>query len=139
MSLWQAEAGAKEDLPRPADGQGHAFFQIAVAAQKGQSFLDEGLRLKGDQVGLVPVDALVIGGVDGPGFLGIEREIAEALAGAHLSRAQDQMVGIDCADGVAVLGEVELDGGQRVTGFEPADLGLADPAQFQERQGAVFT
>jgi hypothetical protein len=52
------------------------------------------------------VDALVIGGVDGPGFLGIEREIAEALAGAHLSGAQDQMVGIDCADGVAVLGEV---------------------------------
>jgi len=46
------------------------------------------------------------------------------------------MVGVDCADGVAVLGEVELDGGQGVTGFEPADLGLADPAQFLERQGA---
>jgi len=46
------------------------------------------------------------------------------------------MVGVACADGVAVLGEVELDGGQGVTGFEPADLGLADPAQFLERQGA---
>jgi hypothetical protein len=69
LVLWQAEAGAKEDFPRPAAGQrheAHAFFQVAVAAQKSQSFLDEGLRLKGDEVGLVPMDALVIGGVDGP-------------------------------------------------------------------------
>jgi|SRR6516164_6571703 len=69
--------------------EAHAFFEVAVAAQKGQSFLDEGLRVKGDQVRLVPVDALVIGGIDSSSFLGIEREIAEALAGAHLSGAQN--------------------------------------------------
>jgi hypothetical protein len=34
------------------------------------------------------------------------------------------MVGVDLADGVAVLGEVKLDGGRGVAGFESADLGL---------------
>ena len=138
LLFWRAEAGAKEDFTRPAAGQGHeghAFFEVAVAAQKGQGFLDESLRIKGDQVGLVPVNALVIGGVDGPSFFGIEREIGKTLAGAHLSGAQDQMVGVDCV-GVAVLGEVKLDGGQGVIVLESADLGLADPAQFLQGQGA---
>jgi hypothetical protein len=62
---------------------------------------------------------------------GSRREIAEALAGAHFSRAQDQMVGVDLADGVAVPGEV-----RGVAGFKPADLGLTDAAQFLEGQSA---
>ena len=36
--------------------------------------------------------------------------IAEALAGVHLSGAQDQMVRVGLSDGVAVFGEVEVDG-----------------------------
>src|ERR1700758_1082453 len=68
--FWQAELGAKEDLGRPAAGQGHeahAYFQIAVAGQKVQRRLDEGLRIQRDQVGLVAVDALVVGGVKSAG------------------------------------------------------------------------
>ena len=41
LVLWQAEAGAKEDFPRPAAGQrheGHAFFQVAVAARSASSW-----------------------------------------------------------------------------------------------------
>jgi len=57
------------------------------------------------------VDALVIGGVDSPGFLRGKRKVAEVLAGAHFSGAQDRVVWVECPDGVAVLGEVELDGG----------------------------
>ena len=61
--FWEAELGAKENLGRPAPGErheAHAFFEVAVACQQGQSFLDEGLRIKWDEVGLVPVDALVV-------------------------------------------------------------------------------
>ena len=61
---------------------------------------------------------------------GGKRKVAEALAGAHFPGAQDQVVWVERADGVAVLREVELDGGRGVAGFEPADLGLADSAQF---------
>ena len=44
----EAELGAKEDLGRPAPGKGHeahAFLEVAVAGQQGESFLDEGLRI----------------------------------------------------------------------------------------------
>ena len=34
----------------------------------------------------------------------------EALAGAHLPWAQDEVIGLNGADRVAILGEVELDG-----------------------------
>ncbi len=98
--------------------------------------MDEGLRVQGDEVGLVPVDALVVGGVKSAGFFWLERKIAEALTGAHLSWAQDEVIWLNSADRVAVLGEVELDGSGGVIGFEPADFGLADSAEFLERQGA---
>jgi hypothetical protein len=46
------------------------------------------------------------------------------------------VIGFHGTDRVAVLGEVELDGGRGVTGLEPADFGLADSVEFLERQGA---
>ena len=91
---------------------------------------------RADEVGLVPVDALVVGGVQSAGFFWFQRKIAEALTGAHFSWAQDQVIWLNGADRVAILGEVELDGGRGVTGFEPADFGLADSVEFLERQGA---
>jgi len=60
---WEAELCAKEDLGWPAPGESHeshAFFEIAVAGQEGESFLDEGLRIERDEVGLVAVNALVV-------------------------------------------------------------------------------
>jgi hypothetical protein len=137
--FWQAQLCAKEDLGWPAPGQSHqahSFFEVAVAGQKLERFLDEGLRIQTDQVGLVPVDLLVVGGVNGAGFFGLERKIAEALAGAHLSWTQDQVIGLPGADRVAVLGEVELNGSRGVIGFQMPDFGLADSAQFLERQSA---
>jgi hypothetical protein len=47
------------------------------------------------------VDALVLSGIDSSGFLRWKRKVAEALAGAHLSGAQDQVVWVDLAHGVA--------------------------------------
>jgi hypothetical protein len=58
-----------------------------------------------DEIGLVAVDALVVSGVERAGFSRFEREIAEALAGAHLSWAQEQVIGVHGADRVAVFGE----------------------------------
>jgi hypothetical protein len=82
------------------------------------------------------VDALVVSGVERAAFFRFEREIAEALAGAHFPWAQDQVIGVCGADRVAVLGEGELDGGQGVPGFEGADFGPADSVKFLEGQGA---
>ena len=103
--------------------QAHAFLEVAVAGEEFESRLDEGFWIERDEIGLVVVDALVVSGVERAGFFWIEREIAEALAGAHFSWAQDQVIGFDGADRVAVLGEGELDGGKGVTGFEGADFG----------------
>jgi hypothetical protein len=48
------------------------------------------------------------------GFFRIEREIAEALTGAHFSRAQDQVNGVHGADRVATWrAEQEIPGGLR--------------------------
>jgi hypothetical protein len=97
----EAELGAKEYLGRPAPGErheAHAFFEVAVAGQERQSFLNEDLRIEWDEVGLVAVDALVVSGVKGAGFFWLEREIAEALTGAHLPWAQDQVIELDGAD-----------------------------------------
>ena len=91
---------------------------------------------QGNEIGLVTVDALVVSGVERAGFFWIEREIAEALTGAHFSWAQDQVIGFHGADGVAVLGEGELDGCQGVPGFEPSYFGLAESVKFLEGQGA---
>ena len=66
--------------------------------------------------------------VERPGFLWRQGEVGKALAGAHLSGAQDEVVGVDLADSVAVLGEIEFDGGRGEPLFESADLGLADTA-----------
>jgi len=57
---------------KPAPGESHeaqAFFQVAVAGQERQSFLDKGLWIERDEVGLVPVDALVVGRIKVRGFL----------------------------------------------------------------------
>ena len=119
----ETEGGAKEDLGRPAPGQGHeahAFLEVAVAGQQFESRLDEGFGIERDEIGLVTVDALVVSGVERAGFFWIERKIAEALTGTHFPWAQDQVIGFHGADRVAVLGEGELDGGQGVPGFEPA-------------------
>ena len=135
----EAERGAKEDLGRPAPGQcheAHAFFQIAVAGQEVESFLDEGLPIQRDQVGLVLVDALVVSGIERSSFFWRKSEVGKTLAGAHLSGAQDEVVRVDLADSVAVLGEIEFDGSRREPGFESAELGLADSVEFLERQSA---
>src|SRR6516225_91303 len=74
----QAEAGAKEDFGRPAPGerhQAHPLFEVAVAGQQVESFLDEGFWVQRDQVGLVLVDALVVGRVERPGFLRRQSEV----------------------------------------------------------------
>jgi hypothetical protein len=45
----EAEGGAKEDLGKPAPGQGHeahAFLEVAVAGQEFESLLDESLRIE---------------------------------------------------------------------------------------------
>ena len=70
------------------------------------------------------------------GFLWIESEVGETLAGAHLSGAQDQVVRVDLADRVPIFGEVKFNGSRGVLGFESADLGLADAAQFLQGQSA---
>ena len=51
---------------------------------------------------MVAVNALVVGGVE------IEGQVAEALTGAHFSKAQGQVIGLHGADRVAVFGEGEL-------------------------------
>ena len=58
------------------------------------------------------------------------------MAGAHLSGAQDEVVRVDLADSVAVLGEIEFDGGRGESLFESADLGLPDTAEFPQGQSA---
>ena len=81
LLFWEAELGAKKNLGRPASGQSHeahAFFEIALAGQEGESFLDEGIWIQRDQVGLVLVDALVIANVQCAGLFWLERKIAEA-------------------------------------------------------------
>jgi hypothetical protein len=77
LLFWESERGAKEDLGRPASGeshQAHAFFEVAVAGQKLESFLDKGLWIQRDEAGLVLLDALVVSGIDGPGFSWFERQ-----------------------------------------------------------------
>jgi hypothetical protein len=47
LLFWEAELGAKENLGRPAScerHEAHAFFEVAVAGEEFESFLDEGLR-----------------------------------------------------------------------------------------------
>jgi hypothetical protein len=97
----EAEGGAKEDLGRPAPGQGHeahAFLEVAVAGEEFESGLDEDLRIEGDEIGLVVVDALVVSGIERASFFRFEGEIAEALTGAHFSWAQDQVIWVHGAD-----------------------------------------
>jgi len=59
--------------------------------------LDEGFGVQRDQVGLVLVDALVVGRVERPSFLWRQSEVGKALAGSHLSGAQDEVVRVDLA------------------------------------------
>jgi hypothetical protein len=43
-------------------------LEVAVAGEKFESGLDEGLRIERDKIGLVVVNALVVGGVERAGF-----------------------------------------------------------------------
>jgi len=60
--------------------QAHPFFEVAAAGQQVEGFFYEGLRVQRDQVGLVLVDALVVGRVERPGFLRRQSEVGKALA-----------------------------------------------------------
>jgi hypothetical protein len=53
---------------------------------------------RGNEIGLVAVDALVVSGVERAGFFRFEGQIAEALAGTHFSWAQDQVIWLHGAD-----------------------------------------
>jgi hypothetical protein len=64
LFFWQAELGAKEDLGRPASGEGHdchAQSGVAPGVQQLCGGGDEGLRVEGNQIGLLLVDLLVVG------------------------------------------------------------------------------
>jgi hypothetical protein len=74
------------------------FSKVAVAGQEFESCLDEGFGIERDEIGLIAVDTLVVSGIERAGFFRFEGEIAEALTGAHFSRAQDQVIGIHGAD-----------------------------------------
>jgi hypothetical protein len=50
--------------------QAHAFLEVAVAGEEFESRLDESLRIERDEIGLVAVNALVVGGVERAGFFG---------------------------------------------------------------------
>jgi hypothetical protein len=82
LLFWEAELGAKKDFGGSASGQSHeahALFEVTLAGQEGESFLDEGLRVQRDQVGLVLVDTLMIASVKCAGFFWLERKIAISL------------------------------------------------------------
>jgi len=71
LFLRQSEGGAKEDLCRPASGESHESHERHAAGDKTLGVKqvggrgDEGLRVERDQVGLLFVDLLLVGGVDG--------------------------------------------------------------------------
>ena len=70
-------SGAKEDLGRPASGEGHdchAQSGVAPGFQQLCGGGDEGLRVEGDQIGLLLVDLLVVGAFELVCFLRGERE-----------------------------------------------------------------
>jgi hypothetical protein len=83
FSRGRLKEAAKEDLGRPAPGEGHeahAFLEVAVAGQEFESRLDEDLRIERDKIGLVAVDALVVGGVPARGFLPVRARDAGWVA-----------------------------------------------------------
>jgi hypothetical protein len=43
-------------------------LEVAIAGEQFESRLDESLRIERDEIGLVAVDALVVGGVERAGF-----------------------------------------------------------------------
>ena len=73
-------------------------WYVASLREEFESRLDEGLRIERDEVGLVAVNALVVGLVERAGFFWIEGQIAEALTRAHFSWARDQVIGLHDAD-----------------------------------------
>ena len=78
--FWEAERGAKEGWPAPGEGhEAHTFFEVAIAGQQFQSCLDEGLRIQGNQVGLVLVDALVVNGIDSASFTPMSGEYVYSI------------------------------------------------------------
>ena len=85
---------------------------------------------------MVLVDALVVGRVERPSFLWRQSEVGKALARAHLSGSQDEVVWVELAYRVAILGEVKFNGSRGESLFESADLGLADSAEFLQGQSA---
>jgi hypothetical protein len=72
-------------------------LEVAVAGQEFESLLDIGFWIQGDEIGLVAVTAIVVGGVERAGFFRFEREIAKALTGVHFPWAQDALEEILCS------------------------------------------
>ena len=75
------------------------------------------------------MDFLLVGGIDLSGFLRGERQVAEALVRTVSASRESRVIGIDGAQGVAVAGEVELDGSQGVLGAQDIDFALAEPLE----------
>jgi hypothetical protein len=56
----------------------------------------------GNQIGLILVDLGLVSGIDGPGFLRGESQVAEALAGTMFACRESWVIGINGAQSVAV-------------------------------------
>jgi hypothetical protein len=72
----------KKISARPAAGEGHerhAQSGEALGAQEVSGCGDEGLRIEGDQIGLLLVDPGLIGAFELVCFLRCESQVAEAL------------------------------------------------------------
>ena len=95
LLFWQAELCAEEDFGRPASGEcheRHAEGGVTLRLEKVSGGGDEGLRVEGDQIGLVLVDLFLVGGVDSRCFLRGERQVAEALVGAVSASRQNRVI-----------------------------------------------
>ena len=90
---------------------------LAVAGQEFESLLDESLRIERDEVGLVAVNALVVGGVVArAGFFWIDGQIAGSarrlvqeptlgiLAGTSTPEIHLAKDGISCSAGAILSG-----------------------------------
>jgi hypothetical protein len=58
--------------------EAHAFLEVRSLARSSRAVWMKASGPKRDEIGLVAVNALVVGGVERAGFFGFQREIAEA-------------------------------------------------------------
>jgi len=97
------------------------------------------MGIEGDQIGLFLVDPGPVGAFELVCFLRCESQIAEALVRTVSASRQRRVIGIDGAQGVAVAGEVELDGSQGVLGAQDANLALAEALEPFQSAVALWT